>query len=51
MTVYGLLTGALFGLPGMLGLIYYIFVNDVTLSLVFIGIAFFMGFLFKPDLK
>ena len=47
-----LITGmSLCGLPGILGLIYYIFVNDVTLSLVFIGIAFSLGFLFKPDLK
>jgi len=42
---------SLCNLPAMLGLVLYILVVDLYLSLFFIVVSFFLGFLYKPDLK
>lgn len=42
---------SLCNLPVMFGLVLYFLVGDLNLSLFFIGISFFLGFLYKPDLK
>jgi len=42
---------SLCNLPAMLGLVLYILVIDLYLSLFFIVVSFFLGFLYKPDLK
>ena len=42
---------SLCNLPAMLGLVLYILVTDLYLSLFFIVVSFFLGFLYKPELK
>ena len=42
---------SLCNLPAILGLVLYILVIDLYLSLFFIVTSFFLGFLYKPDLK
>ncbi len=42
---------SLCNLPAMLGLVLYILAIDLYLSLFFIVISFFLGFLYKPDLR
>ena len=42
---------SLCNLPAMLGLVLYFLVIDLYLSLFFIIVSFFLGFLYKPELK
>lgn len=42
---------SLCNLPAILGLVLYILVIDLYLSLFFIIVSFFLGFLYKPELK
>ena len=42
---------ALCELPAMFGLVLYITVGDLFYSLFFIGLSFFLGFLYKPELS
>jgi len=38
-------------IPSMFGLVLYVIAGDLTYSLIFIGVSFFLGLLYKPDLK
>jgi len=42
---------SLCNLPGMFGLILYILVGNLNLSLFFIAVSFCLGFLYQPELK
>ncbi|GEM_PF-2031413 len=42
---------SLCNLPAILGLVLYILIRDLYISLFFIVISFFLGFLYKPELK
>jgi hypothetical protein len=48
---YMIIGMSLCNLPAILGLVLYLMVSDLYLSLFFIGISFFLGFLYKPELK
>lgn len=42
---------SLCNLPAILGMVHYMLVGDLYLSLFFIIVSFFLGLLYKPDLK
>ena len=48
---YLIISMSLCNLPAILGLVLYFLVGDLYLSLFFIVVSFFLGFLYRPDLK
>jgi hypothetical protein len=42
---------SLCNLPGMFGFVLYIIAGDLKFALIFIGVSFFLGYLYKPELN
>ena len=49
--IFLLIGMSLCNLPGMFGFVLYIIAGDLKFALIFIGVSFFLGYLYKPELN